>query len=746
MRLLATFAASFAAGIFLAQYVLPNSWLLPCAVVCFVLACLRIVLPNNTGRRLLLIGVGLSFALGWNWLYVRQVQAPMEALADTQQTMTLTLCDYAVPTDYGAKVTARAEGLPGKIVYYGDETLLRRVPGQTIETAVYLQSASRIRDDDVTTFTSKGVFLLAYQRGEETCGTGSMHSPRWWPVRVGRAMQEQIQTLFSGDTAAFLTAILTGNRTGLSTQGITDLEEAGLFHVLAVSGMHCGFLLAMVFVLVGRHRRRLVAAVTLPLLGFYALLTGGTPSVVRACVMLAFLLAAPLFHRDSDGPTALTAALLLILLKNPFAAASISLQLSFGAMAGILWLTPRLSRLLLGRKNRGKVYHFTAVGFSTTMGALVFTAPLSAYYFRFLVLVSPLSNLLCLWAASLVFIFGLAAVLLGFLWIPLGIAVGFLPRMLTAYILGVAHILAKIPYHAVYYANPYLKYWLAFAYLLFVAAWLLKPKGKRKYAVAALLAAVMLAVTVHLGAARYDSALDTMILDVGQGQSVVLASDRAFALVDCGSGNSWIAAGGIAADQLMSMGCRELDYLILTHYDSDHVNGVAKLLARLRVKTLLLPEEADENGLQAEVLALAETYGVSVDFVRQQKDITLGCAALTVFPPVGTKEDNEQGLSVLANAGEEKLLITGDMDIATEKKLLAEFRLPDLDVLVAGHHGSKNATSEELLEELAPEVVCISVGSNSYGHPAEDALRRIALQDCTAYRTDMHGRIYLPMN
>ena len=748
MRTLAVFAGSFSLGIFLAQYLLKESWLLSGAGICLLLGCGALLLPGLWRRRGVLVGTALALALGYNWLYCRQVERPMLSLAGTEQAVSMTLCDYAVETNYGAKVTVRVEGLPAKVVYYGDETLLTLEPGQTVSDRVYFQDAGRIRDDDITTFTSKGVFLLAYQRSEAEYGEGSIASPRWWPVRLGRAMGRNIQVLAAGDTAGFLTAILTGDKSGLSVQAATDLSEAGLYHILAVSGMHCGFLLALVTLLTGRHRHRLVAAVMIPLLAFYALLTGGSPSVVRACVMLSFLVAAPLFHRDSDGPTALGAALFLILLKNPFAAASISLQLSFGAMAGILWLTPRLYLLLTRGRKRGRAARFVMASFAASMGALVFTVPISAVYFGFLVLVSPLSNLLCLWAASIVFILGFLAVLAGFVFSPLALALAALPRLLTGFILFAAHLLAKVPYHAVYFVNPYLKYWLAFAYGIFLLAWLLRPKGGRKYAAAGLCAAAMLAVTVYLGAARYDSRLDALVLDVGQGQSILLSSGKACALVDCGSANSWYDAGGIAADYLLTLGHRTVDYLVLTHYDTDHINGLESLLARLKVKTLLLPPGTAENELEPEVRALAEAYGTAVQTLHTEKDtIPLGEAELTVFPPVGeSEEDNESGLTVLASVGETDLLITGDMDSARERILLETYDLPRTEYLMAGHHGSKTSTSAESLEALEPEAVLISVGSNSYGHPTEEVLRRIAERGCGIYRTDLQGTLHLPID
>ena len=741
MRVLATLTGAFALGIFLAQYLLPVEWLLPCGAAAFVLAFARVFLRNDTGRRVLLLGVGLALAFGYDWLYIRQVQRPAEALGGTEREAVMMLCDYAAATDYGAKAAVRLDGMPGKAVYYGSAALMELEPGQTVTTVVHLESAGRIRDEDTTTFTSKGVFLLAYRRGTEGFGAGTSGAARWWPVRAGRALREKINVLFDGDTAAFLTAILTGDRSALSVEASAALGEAGLSHILAVSGMHCGFLLTLVMCLTGRHRRRLTALCALPLLIFYAALTGGSPSVLRACVMLMFLLAAPVFARDTDGPTAFAAALFCILLANPFAAASVSLQLSFAAMAGILFLTPRLYRLLPERLEDSPIARGMAAGASAAMGALVFTAPLSGWYFGTLTLIVPLSSLLCLWAASGAFLLGLLSVLCGVFCLPLARLLAVIPALLSRYILTVSGILAKIPYHGVYFENPYLKYWLAFAYLLFLAAWRSRRSSRRKYALAAVLVCLTLVLTLTLGQRRYGDDLEVKVLDVGQGQCVLLASGSSFTLVDCGSGNHWKDPGETAARHLRAMGCYHLERLILTHYDSDHISGVESLLARMGVERILVPDAEDDG-----IAELARSHGVPVETVEERRELPLGRAALTVLPPVGTGGDNERGLSVLACAGDGAILVTGDMDSATERLLLDAYDLPDLRALVAGHHGSKNATSQALLDALEPEIVCISVGSNRYGHPADETLRRLSEHGCAVYRTDMQGSIHLSWN
>lgn len=745
MRRLAVFSGGFSLGVFLAQYVLADAWALAGALAGLAGAVFALALPGIWRRRCEIFCAALALGLGWSWLWARQVQRPAEALAGRTEFVAATLCGYASESGFGARVPVRLEGVPGKVMFYGGTELLELVPGQTITGQVLFRSAARIREEDITTFTSKGVFLLAYGRGGVTAGEGTRSSPRWYPARLGRAMAQRIQTLFHGDAAGFLTAVLTGERGGLSEESSAALSEAGLSHILAVSGMHCGFLMALAKLLV--QNRRLQALAGIPLLVFYALLTGGSPSVVRACIMLSFPMLAILVRRESEGPTSLLAALFLILLVNPFAAASVSLQMSFAAVAGILWLSPGLIRRLCGERKRGKVFRLAVAALSVSLGAMVFTLPLTAFYFGSVVLIAPLSSVLCLWAAAGAFALGMAAVFLSFLVPPLGALLALPAQMLAEYILLAARVLSEVPGHAVYTNNPYVKYWLAYVYLLFAVAAAFKKAGRRKYLTAAVLASVTLLAVVLLGRAHYRHDLDILVLDVGQGQSVVLSSGEGCALVDCGSANSWKDPGETADRQLRTMGRRRVDWLVLTHYDQDHVSGVMGLLARLEVDTLLVPRPEDDAGLQAVVLSAAQDSGAEVRFVTEPEVLDLGTGTLTVFPPVdGGEKDNERGLSVLASAGERRFLITGDMDGAAEARLLEAYALPEVEGLVAGHHGSKYAASQALLEALSPETVCISVGSNSYGHPAEETLLRLARQGCAVYRTDRHGTIHLAWN
>lgn len=140
------------------------------------------------------------------------------------------------------------------------------------------------------------------------------------------------------------------------------------------------------------------------------------------------------------------------------------------------------------------------------------------------------------------------------------------------------------------------------------------------------------------------------------------------------------------------------------------------------------------------------THGVDIQYVEAETVYTLGESSLTIYPPGDVEGDNEQGLAVLCTYGDYDLLITGDRNMAAERQLIADHDLPDIEALVVGHHGSKSSTSKELLEALTPETGIISVGDNSYGHPTEDALRRLVLADVEIYRTDKQGTVHLSVN
>lgn len=755
MRVLATIGFSFSAGVFLAALLPWTGWQLYAAggVLLLALAWLFAARKQKYFRRGLLILLPLAVSLAYFAGYDHLVRQPIENRCGAASDFTATVCDWPQATERGARVTVELEGYHrARTVLYGEAELLAARPGDTVTGTAQWQSAAHFNSDDVTHFNARGVYALLYGREDVRLSAGDGDALRWLPQRAGKAFREKVAAIWDdARVSGFLTAELIGDKSAMDDGDYLAMQETGLAHLFAVSGLHCAFLVTLLALLISR-RQRLLWAVTIPLLLFYMVMVGMSPSVVRACIMQIFLLIAPLFRRGSDPLTSLAAALLVILLCNPFAAASVSLQLSFSATLGMVLLSPRLYKLLTGWY-KGKcrplrtALCFVAANLSATLSAVVFTAPLTAWYFRIFVLVAPLSSLLAVPAAGWSFMAAFVTVLLGFVWLPLASLLGWISWALVRYILWIANGMMSWRYHAVYFTNPYLIYWLLFLYAAFIGC-AATPDGKRKYLLASALSVLTLTAAIWVNRQDYQyGVLTALTLDVGQGESVILTSGGETALVDCGSSNSYKDPGGLAADTLHSMGVRELSAVVVTHYHADHTNGLYEVLRRIPVQTVYLPDIEDEYGVRERLVSLAEEKGAQVTYVTKETADTLGDTVLTIYPPVQSGGDlNELGLTALASAGDFDLLITGDMSGSTEKKLVETYALPDIEVLVVSHHGSRYSSNIRFLKSVTPEAAVISVGDNNYGHPSEETLQRLLAVGADIWRTDQQGTIRITVN
>ena len=755
MRVLATIGFSFSAGVFLAALLPWTGWQLYAAggVLLLALAWLFAARKQKYFRRGLLILLPLVVSLAYFAGYDHLVRQPIEDRCGAASDFTATVCDWPQATERGARVTVELEGYHrARAVLYGEAELLAARPGDTVTGTAQWQSAAHFDSDDVTHFNARGVYALLYGREDVRLSAGDGDALRWLPQRAGKAFREKVAAIWDDPrVSGFLTAELTGDKSAMDDGDYLAMQETGLAHLFAVSGLHCAFLVTLLALLISR-RQRLLCAVTIPLLLFYMVMVGMSPSVVRACIMQIFLLIAPLFRRGSDPLTSLAAALLVILLCNPFAAASVSLQLSFSATLGMVLLSPRLYKLLTGWY-KGKcrplrtALCFVAANLSATLSAVVFTAPLTAWYFRIFVLVAPLSSLLAVPAAGWSFMAAFVTVLLGFVWLPLASLLGWISWALVRYILWIANGMMSWRYHAVYFTNPYLIYWLLFLYAAFIGC-AATPDGKRKYLLASALSVLTLTAAIWVNRQDYQyGVLTALTMDVGQGESVILTSGGETALVDCGSSNSYKDPGGLAADTLHSMGVRELSAVVVTHYHADHTNGLYEVLRRIPVQTIYLPDIEDEYGVRERLVSLAEEKGAQVTYVTKETADTLGDTVLTIYPPVQSGGDlNELGLTALASAGDFDLLITGDMSGSTEKKLVETYALPDIEVLVVSHHGSRYSSNIRFLKAVTPEAAVISVGDNNYGHPSEETLQRLLAIGADIWRTDQQGTIRITVN
>ena len=481
----------------------------------------------------------------------------------------------------------------------------------------------------------------------------------------------------------------------------------------------------------------------LPALLLFAAVAGFSPSIVRACIMQGIMLLALLVDKEYDPPTALAAAVLVLLAVNPLSITSVSLQLSAGCMAGILLFTQRIHHYFMkntrlgpakGKTLKAKLTRWFVGSVSTTLGAISLTTPLSAVYFGNVNILGVLTNLLILWGISFVFYGIIAACLLGALWLPLGKIVGWAVALPIHIILWVTDMISSIPISAVYTCSIYIIAWLVFAYILFVV--FLKSKKKHPVGLTVCIVIGLVgALTFSWLEVRQDDYRLTAVY-VGQGQCLILQNEGEYYVVDCG-GDDGDAAAEKAIQLLRSQGIFRLDGLILTHYDMDHAGGADQLLSKIPADTVYLPIIEEENDLRD---LLAAKYADSICWVKE--DTVLEDAEITIYPALSTSDGNECSLCILFQPEDCDILITGDRAEAGELELMEHTDLPDLEILIAGHHGSRTSTSWALLNETKPEVVIISVGAdNRYGHPTWETLQRLELFGCKVYRTDLIGDI-----
>lgn len=749
MRRLLWFACAYALTALVCVYLLP----VPPVWVGIVVLCLGLgltFLRRRSLRYLITVLLGIGVGLSWVSFYYSTHIQPAADFSNTTQTVTGTVCSYPQPTAYGYKVEfeLQTQEKEYRTLLFLDEEAADLRPGDRVTTSAKLEQASfSYSQEHNVYYRALGYVLVAYANGELIVGPAARLPVRFIPVWAAHQLKMQIETLFATDTVAFMKALLTGDRSGFDYQTKNALSLAGVSHVVAISGMHVSILLGLVLFFL--PNRRLAALVGIPIVLFYTVLTGASPSTVRAAVMQIMLLLAPLLGREEDLPTSLSAAGLVILLRNPWAIADLSFQLSFAAMAGLLLFSHRLYRAvdawIEAEKPIRPVRAFAKalnLSVSTTVGAMVFTTPLIACSFGVVSLVSVVANFLTLWCVSICFQAGVLICLLGYLLPGVAGALAWLIAWLIRYFLWVTQWLAGLPFAAIYTDNSYTVLVLLFVYLL-IGTFLLCRHGRNAIAFAGCVGvAVALCVTLSVAESR-TAQIQTTVLDVGQGQCVLLEWDGMTAMVDCG-GSYPEDAGEKAARLLLSHGRQSLDVLVLTHFDADHAGGIPQLLRRVDVERLYLPPAEADDSLCTQILQTAAQTHTQVLFVTQDLVLEHEMIRMRLFAPVSYHPGNDGGLSVLCSKEDYDILITGDMSFEAEHRLLALHDLPRTELLLAGHHGSATSTGTQLLQTVQPDMVLISVGSeNRYGDPTQEALDRITTSGASVYRTDVNSTIII---
>ena len=735
MRKLVVFTVGFGAACCLCAYLLQAEWMSRSTIFTAMLSVMLLLLDRNFkgAKRIALLFLGCTLGFLWYSCFQVRVLEPAARLDGEIHTVAIRTTDYSKQTNYGSEAegTLRLNDRNYRVLVYLDSP-------EPVDTGTEITGPFRFRftapqSDPVTWYSGNNIFLIAEQQEELILEPAI--EPSWQDhiATLRSTICQVVKTAFPEDVFPFAQALLLGDTSALDYQTDTDFKISGIRHVIAVSGLHVSILIGLLSTVTFR-RRILMVPLGLGALMVFSALAGFTPSVVRACIMSALMLLAMTVNREYDGPTALAFSVLAMLLKNPLVIASVSFQLSVASVAGIYLFSGKIRKwihlcLCLDGENSiwKRIVGKLTLSVSVTLSATVLTTPLCACYFGVISLVGVISNLLVLWVISGIFYGIMAVCLIHFIWPSGAVLLASVVSWIVRYVLAVAGFMADLPLAAVYTDSIYIVFFLVFVYVLLAVFYFGKIGSLGK-----ILCYCTLGFCIALTASWMQfsgNRAGITVLDVGQGQCILLRSEGRTYMVDCGGRSDGYAADR-AAGYLLSRGIRRLDGMILTHMDDDHAGGADEVLTRVDTQLLILPPCNEPFSANTTVYA------------SEDISISYGNTVITVYAPTFPGSDNEKSLCVLFETENCAILITGDRNGFGERMLLRTADIPDVDILMAGHHGSAGSTCEALLQAVKPEVVCISAGqNNSFGHPAPSLLERLNRYGCTVYRTDIHGTI-----
>ncbi len=571
---------------------------------------------------------------------------------------------------------------------------------------------------------------------------------RSWILR--RAV-DALERRLDPDAAALVAAMTLGVRDDLGdTRDV--FAAAGLAHVLALSGLHVGVLVAALAWALRPWPRARAPLLSFALLGFVALV-GPTPSVVRAASMaVAGFVMVVTGRGRRDIPGALGLAALGALCAQPRWLFDLGFQLSYLAVAGILALAEPIARILLRAGTLGRVRRLAprdprawlALSVGASVAAQLYALPIVLRNFGSVPLLSPWVNVVGVPLASLLvpvgFATAVAGVLVppgagGFVHAPLAWASGALARLL----LGVADLAS---------AGPQLAWGelRGLALVPYAAAMVALTAGlRRAWRPSSTL--LVVAAALSYGAAAPTAAPEIVVLDVGQGDAILLRLPRGREVLIDGGGtpfSDYDVGARTVVPALRSLGVDALEAVVATHADTDHIEGLRSVLEAIPVGELWVGHPAPDRPLYRALVETAVARGVPIREVRRGASAHLGRASIDVLHPGSDRVDGNDGsVALLVRWNERPVALTlGDLSGAVE----ADLPVPPTPVLVVAHHGSAHSTSPQLLAAVRPRTAVISVGTNRYGHPAPDVIARLRAAGATVRSTREDGTVRVALD
>ena len=574
---------------------------------------------------------------------------------------------------------------------------------------------------------------------------------------IRESLQNSVNQILSPESSSVISAILLGNRALLSEETRDDFRKTGIIHVLAISGLHIGYIVGILFIIGSLFRFKRKPKVLFIITGIimYAYLIGWKTPVTRASIMSIILLAGIISERRHLPLNTLGIAAIIILLLKPAELFQPGFQLSFAAVASIIFFKERFGdKIRLPKPTNGfrRILRWIILLYLMTLSAQVVTMPLTAYHFKNFFLTGLLLNVLIVPFVGVLVALGIVTLFFYYIYPPSGLIFAAGLDFLTESLISLLSFFSD-NFRANIVTGSF-PFWLLFIILLtiFSIGFLNELKG-RKW--------LLIFVLMTLNGFMWNKALhfrgiDVYFLDVGQGDAIFIDG---FAtkniLIDAGRKGFGTQAGKyIISPFLLEKGIKTIDYLLLSHQDADHVGGVKYLLQNFQVDSLVTSYNDSKSTSYIDAMSTAGELGIPIRKVKMGDTIRLGSFSnLQVYNPPASyaysvlQSSNNLSIVMKFTYGYSTFLFPGDIDSKAETFLAeSDFQI-NSEILKVPHHGSATSSSEMFLNRVSPKEAVISVGMNNpYNHPSENVLTRYHSLGINYYRTDLEGALLFRSN
>ena len=564
----------------------------------------------------------------------------------------------------------------------------------------------------------------------------------WWRVRALKLIDQN----FSKETAPVAKALLLGYKQDLEGASKQAFARAGLSHIMAVSGLHVGFIIAPFWIIIpffwSKKYGRISGLILLILILYsYAGLTGFSSSVIRASIMAGLLTFGKLFNKSPNSINLTGVAAIGLLIWKPGQLFEIGFQLSFSAVLIILLVLPIIQNALpywLRLRWYAKPLMVVIVSIVVQLGLY----PIQVFYFGEVSLISPAANALFVPLLGLMVPFALGCLIISTA-VPAFAATLIFPveiflKGMNAFVgfssgLDWAWVETSLPSVLLF------PFWAAL--IFFIASWRIPLIRWKWLTVSMFFFCVILSESVINKLDNRE--LTVTVFDVGQGDAALIQTpNRKNVLVDAGVWSPGYDSGvSVILPHLKEAGIERLDAIILSHPHADHIGGILSLIEEIEIDVIYNSGYEYESNLYRNYLELAEAKNIEVKSVKAGDKLNVDPALIMlVLGPEGEKFNNDPNQhSVVLNMiyEESEFLFTGDAGEDQEERLLENYgELLDTDFLKVGHHGSRTSSYSEFLEEVTPEIAVVSLAErNRFGHPHAEAIQRIQQTGTELYFT-----------